>query len=395
MGVALVIGFITSRFVYHEMTTVATVKTVSTMRLVIATVPMPLGTRLQASQLAVIEWPSAAPLPGSFSRIEDCAGRALLTNVVPSEPILDQKLAPREAGAGLPAVIPEGMRALSVRVDDVVGVAGFVVPGTMVDVLATGDAGGTNGGDVLTRTILEDVRVLAAGQQTTQDKDGKPQTVAVVTLLVDPDQADRLTLASNEGKLRLALRNTIDTKQLDPPPVYRSTVFYGRAATPPRLVAVKHSAPPKPVADPYTVEVIKGDKEETQTFGASASQPAAPSGVAAGRPAPPATAAPKAPSPPVSEAPVAPGAPVTRSVWSALQPLGFSGGKTLEPAPGAGVLVPSELAGFTGRIGIKIDPMSSAIAKHLIQIAQYPTMGYRDVPLPNGHFDATAGSAFK
>jgi pilus assembly protein CpaB len=267
MGVALLIGFITSRFVYREMTVAATVKPVAAARIVIASVPMQLGTRLQASQLAVVEWPNNAPLPGSFSKIEDCVGRALLTNVVPNEPILDQKLAPRESGAGLPAVIPEGMRALSVRVDDVVGVAGFVVPGTMVDVLATGDPSGNgDGSNVLTRTILEDVRVLAAGQQTTQDKEGKPQTVAVVTLLVNPDQADRLTLAANEGKLRLALRNTIDTKQIEPPPVSRSTVFYGEQTAKPKPVAMKHSAPPKPVVDPYVVEVIKGDKKETQTF---------------------------------------------------------------------------------------------------------------------------------
>ncbi len=267
MAVALVIGFLTSRYVYREITVASTVKTVKTSQLVVASVSMPLGTRLQASQLAVVEWPSSAPLPGSFSRVEDCVGRALLTNIVPNEPILDHKLAPRESGAGLPAVIPEGMRAVSVRVDDVVDVAGFVVAGTMVDVLATGDPGGTNGGDVLTRTILEDVRVLAAGQQITQDKEGKPQTVTVVTLLVDPDQANRLTLASNEGRLRLALRNTIDTKQLQPAPVFRSTVFNGQPPAKPRPVAVKHAAAPKPLVEPsYTVEVITGDKTETQSF---------------------------------------------------------------------------------------------------------------------------------
>lgn len=270
LAAALVVGILASRFVYREMRVASTPKTVQTVRVVIASIPLKLGTRLQANQLTTIDWPSSSPMAGSFSRTEDCVGRALLTNVAPNEPILEPKLAPREAGAGLPAVIPEGMRALSVRVDDVVGVAGFVEPGTMVDVLATGDPGGsgTNGSDVVTRTILEDVRVLAAGQQTTQDKEGKPQTVAVVTLLVDPDQADRLTLASNEGRLRLALRNTIDTKQLEPQPVFRSTVFYGQPPAKPRPVAAKHgvAAAPKPVADPYHVEVIKGDKKETETF---------------------------------------------------------------------------------------------------------------------------------
>lgn len=269
LGAALLVGILASRFVYREMRVASSApKTVPTVQVVIATVPLTLGTRLQANQLTTIGWPNSAPMNGSFSRIDDCVGRAVLTNIAPNEPILEQKLAPREAGAGLPAVIPEGMRALSVRVDDVVGVAGFVEPGTMVDVLATGDPGGTNGGDTVTRTILEDVRVLAAGQQTTQDKEGKPQTVSVVTVLVTPDQADRLTLASNEGRLRLSLRNTIDTKQLDPPPVSRRAVFYGLEPPRPSPVAAKHKetpAPPK-AADTYTVQVIKGDKAETQSF---------------------------------------------------------------------------------------------------------------------------------
>ncbi|HEV2423991.1 MAG TPA: Flp pilus assembly protein CpaB [Terriglobia bacterium] len=270
LAVALLIGILASRFVYRQMRVASVPKTVPTVQVVVATAPMTLGTRLQANQVKTIEWPSDTPMAGSFSRVEDCVGRALLTNIAANEPILDQKLAPREAGGGLPAVIPEGMRALSVRVDDVVGVAGFVVPGTMVDVLATGDPGGTNGGDTVTRTILEDVRVLAAGQQTTQDKGGKPQTVSVVTLLVNPDQADRLTLASNEGRLRLALRNTIDTKQLDPPAVFRSTVFYGQLPPKPKPTSgvQRHSRPPKPAVDPpYTLELIKGDKKETESFG--------------------------------------------------------------------------------------------------------------------------------
>jgi pilus assembly protein CpaB len=261
---AIVIGLVTSRFVYNQFQKVAIAKPIATTRVVVASAPMPLGTRLVADQLKLVDWPTSDPLPGSFTRIEDCVGRALVTPVVPNEAIMEHKLAAREAGAGLPAVIPEGMRALSVRVDDVVGVAGFVVPETMVDVLATGDTGNANGSSTVTRTILEDVRVLAAGQQITQDKDGKPQTVAVVTLLVNPDQADKLTLASNEGRLRLALRNTIDTKQTNPPPVSRAEVFFGQPA-PKVRVAHAPAAKPKP-EEPYTVEVIKGDKKETQSF---------------------------------------------------------------------------------------------------------------------------------
>jgi pilus assembly protein CpaB len=184
-----------------------------------------------------------------------------VTQVVENEPILDQKLAPREAGAGLPAAIPEGMRAISVRVDDVVSVAGFTMPGTMVDVLVTGDVGAGGNGNSVTRNILEDVRVLAAGQQIQQDKDGKPQTVGVVTLLVDPEQANKLAMASVNGKIQLSLRNTIDAKEVNPPPVYRFVLFGGEQ---PVLVAARmksKSTPPPPV---YTVEIIRGDKRESQ-----------------------------------------------------------------------------------------------------------------------------------
>lgn len=269
--VAIVIGLLASRYVYKQVQRAGTVKTMQTTQIVVATERLALGTRLQPQQLRLVTWPQDDPMPGSFARIEDCTNRAVITPLVENEPVLESNLAPKEAGAGLPAVIPEGMRALSVRVDDVVGVAGFVIPGTMVDVLATGDLGGTGGGDSVTRTILEDVRVLAAGQKIEQDKDGKPQTVSVVTLLVDPGQADRLTLASTEARIHLALRNTIDTKQVNSPPVFRTTLFGG----PPRVVSEpkpasrkRMTAPPSitPPPPPYTVEVIKGEKRETHTF---------------------------------------------------------------------------------------------------------------------------------
>ena len=161
-----------------------------------------------------------------FTKLEECTNRALITAVAENEPILEGKLAPIQSGAGLPATIPEGMRGLSVAVNEVVGVAGFVGPGTMVDVLATGSvAGGRGGGDNITRTILQNVRVLAAGQKIEQDKDGKPQTVPVITLLVTPDDAAKLTMAATEGKIQLALRNTIDMKSANPAPVTEAALY--------------------------------------------------------------------------------------------------------------------------------------------------------------------------
>jgi pilus assembly protein CpaB len=257
---AVVIAALMSMFVYRQFKQAAVApKPVTMEQIVVAAAPLQLGTRVGANNLRLIPWPSSAPVAGMFTRIEDCSSRALITPVAANEPIIETKLAPREAGAGLPATIPEGMRALSVAVNDVIGVAGFVIPGTMVDVLVTGRILNSNNGDV-TRTILENVRVLAAGQKIEQDREGKPQTVPVITLLVAPTDAAKLTMASTQGKIQLALRNTIDSKLATPPPVLEVSLFNGGA--PPREVSSVHSAPPPP----YTVEVIAGAKRENKNF---------------------------------------------------------------------------------------------------------------------------------
>jgi pilus assembly protein CpaB len=157
------------------------------------------------------------------------------------------------------------MRALSVAVNEVVGVAGFVIPGTMVDVLVTGRLPGTShgGDDNVTRTILENVRVLAAGQKVEQDREGKPQTVPVITLLVSPPDAAKLAMASTEGKIQLALRNTIDSKRVDPPAVLEATLFGGPAPPPKRVGPSKAPILPPPL---YIIEVISGNKRENKSF---------------------------------------------------------------------------------------------------------------------------------
>ncbi|MCL5005422.1 MAG: Flp pilus assembly protein CpaB [Acidobacteria bacterium] len=270
VAVALVIGIIASRYVYRELQRASSIKPVPVGHIVVAARPMALGTPLTPQDLRLIDWPQGDPMGGSFTRIQDCVGRSLITPVAKNEPILEQKLAPKAAGVGLPAAIPEGMRAVSVRVDDVVGVSGFAMPGTMVDVMVTGQPSG--GGDSVTRTILEDVRVLAAGQAVEQDKEGKPKTVSVVTLLLTPEQADKLTMASTDGRIHLALRNTIDTQITNPPPVFKTPLLLGGATAPhygggggghaPRRV--QPSKPEGPA--PYVVEVIRGDKKTDQSF---------------------------------------------------------------------------------------------------------------------------------
>jgi pilus assembly protein CpaB len=155
------------------------------------------------------------------------------------------------------------MRALSVAVNDVVGVAGFVIPGTMVDVLATGRVANShsNNNENVTRTILENVRVLAAGQKIEQDREGKPQTVPVITLLVTPPDAAKLTMASTQGKIQLALRNTIDSRITDPAPVLDAMLFSGGSAP-----ALKHVTAVSHGPAPYVVEVIAGTKHENKSF---------------------------------------------------------------------------------------------------------------------------------
>jgi pilus assembly protein CpaB len=267
LAISLIVGLLAGGFVFTQFKKLALAKSMPTIQVVVSSKPLPLGTRLQAGDLRLVTWPAAQPVQGMFTRVEDCVNRAVITSMVENEPLLEGKLAPRDGGAGLSATIPDGMRAVSVSVNDVIGVAGFVVPGTMVDVLVTG---GTNFGNV-TRTILENIRVMAAGQKVEQDREGKPQTVPVITLLVTPQDANALTMASTQGRIQLALRNTLDSKKVDPPPVLQAFLFGGMPTPPPQVVKAAHTvAAPKPAAPPppemFNVEVIRGDKKEESKF---------------------------------------------------------------------------------------------------------------------------------
>ena len=268
LAVALILGLILAEVVYKAMSQATTRQTVTTSQIVVAATQMPLGTRLQAQDLKLISWPAGEPIQGVFTRIQDCVDRALITPVLPGEPILEGKLAPKDAGAGLPAVIPEGMRAVSVAVNDVVAVAGFAQPGTSVDVMVTGQSMGGGPTENVTRTILEDVRVLAAGQKTEQDRQGQATTITVITLLVTPEDADKLAMANTMGRIQLALRNAIDPNKTAPPPLFQGTLLGSGPAPAPVPVSAhihaKVAAPPAPPA--YSVEVIRASKRETSEF---------------------------------------------------------------------------------------------------------------------------------
>src|ERR1700686_1194059 len=269
LAISLIIGLLAGGYVFTQFKKMAQAKSMPTIQVGVSSRALPLGTRLQASDLRLVTWPAAQPVEGMFTRVEDCINRAVITSMVENEPLLEGKLAPRQGGAGLSATIPDGMRAVSVSVNDVIGVAGFVVPGTMVDVLVTGSTNVGGQTTNVTRTFLENVRVMAAGQKVEQDREGKPQTVPVITLLVSPEDAAKLAMASTQGKIQLALRNTIDSKKVGPPAVLEAALFSGSGATPApapkRTGVVKTSAPPPPPS-PYVIEVITGNKRENKSF---------------------------------------------------------------------------------------------------------------------------------
>jgi len=247
------------------------VKTVSlpTRAVVVAATDLELGAELRADDLRVVDWPATSLPAGAFEQPSDVIGRGLVMPVIQNEPILPMKLASKEAGSGLPVVIPEGKRAVSVRVNEVIGVAGYVLPGTRVDVVATASPS-EHKQDTTSKVVLTNVQVLAAGTKMEQDTEkGKPMPVSVVTLLVDPEESERLALASTEGKIQLALRNPLD-KTAPPTPGVRPAVLLG-SAKPPAAASRARSARPTavvaaaPVESVPTVEVIRGDKRAQET----------------------------------------------------------------------------------------------------------------------------------
>jgi pilus assembly protein CpaB len=178
--------------------------------LVIAAKPLSVGMTLKPEDVKVVKIALTAFPKGGFTKVADVLERPLISNILLEEPVLDGRLAPKGSGSGLAPVIPLGMRAVSVRVTDVVGVAGFVQPGLRVDVLVTGRP--PRGQMSMTTTILQNLLVLSSGTTLVADQRGQAINAPSVTLLVWPQQAEILTLASNEGRIQLVLRNSKDDK---------------------------------------------------------------------------------------------------------------------------------------------------------------------------------------
>lgn len=272
IAIALVTASVASYGVYRAVERIPVRQVeVASVQVVVASSHLPVGSLVTADMVKLVPWPERNQVPGAFTAIDKVVNRGVVLPVGENEPITESKLAPVGAGAGLSPTIPTGMRAVSVKVNEVIGVAGFVVPGSRVDVLVTVTLAGANATSI-TRAVVSNVEVLTSGTRFDQEKaqaDGKPIPATVVTLLATPEDAERITLAATEGKIMLTLRNPLD-KQLTETPGIRMVGLTGPPAPPPvikatpsgrKVISVKPAAPaaaPPPPA--YTVETIRAAK---------------------------------------------------------------------------------------------------------------------------------------
>ncbi len=257
----------------------------------VAKVAIPLGTKIIPEQLTVVQFPKESIPDGSFDTPEKLAGRVAVVNIAAREPVTESRLAPIGTAGGLSAVIPEGYRAMTVKVDDVVGISGFIMPGTLVDVVVVIDPAEKVGmQDPISKIVLQNIKVLANGVNIDQPEDQREaNSVKAVTLLVTPEQAEKLALASSEGKLQLVMRNSIDQGDEQTKGINKRGLLGGDRAVPapepgslkseqpetkaaPKRVRVQSEVKPVPVVAQVpqppraSVEMIEGAKKRSVDF---------------------------------------------------------------------------------------------------------------------------------
>jgi pilus assembly protein CpaB len=247
----------------------------ATTKILVAARDLEVGALVQDRDLRLQEF--LTPPAGAITKKQDLVGRGVINAIHQDTPFFEASLAPVGAGAGFASIIPKGMRAFAVHVNDVVGVAGFAVAGMRVDVLVSGIPPGaaSDSGGAISRTLLQNVQVLSAGQNYQKDAEGKPVLVQVVNILVTPQQAEIMNLAADQ-KIQLVLRNPADLDVVQTPGAITSNLFDGGAGRVPRLTSSAKSplqaafkAPAQPVAQPparVTVEVFSGGKKSESTF---------------------------------------------------------------------------------------------------------------------------------
>jgi pilus assembly protein CpaB len=291
---AIIFGLIAAVSVKQYLLSAKTFET-SLNDVVVAKVDIPVGSRLIAEQLAVAQFPANVTPEGAISTIdENLVGRVVVTSLSPRDPITESKLAPVGAAGGLASMIPEGYRAMTVAVNEVVGVSGFIMPGTLVDIVVViTPPKGSGNEEMISKIVLQNIKVLASGQNIDKPQNGREaeRAIRAVTLQVTPEQAEKLALASSEGKLQLVMRNSVDQADEQTAGANKRSLLSGERAMiapEPGANAAPKAAPssairrtaPKPVRDPNatakvntpappprpSVEVIKGAKKETVDF---------------------------------------------------------------------------------------------------------------------------------
>ena len=221
-------------------------------KVAVAKVPIPIGSKIIAEQIMVVQFPKESTPDGAFESAEKLAGRVAVMNIGAREPITESRLAPEGTAAGLSAIIPEGYRAMTVKVDDAAGISGFIMPGTLVDVVVVIDPReGSGMQDPISKIVLQNIKVLANGQNIDKPKDEREaNSVKAVTLQVTPEQAEKLALASSEGKLQLVMRSQIDQSDEQTPGVNKRGLLSGERATPAPEPGSLKSEQPKTEAKP-------------------------------------------------------------------------------------------------------------------------------------------------
>ena len=261
---ALVLGAFASLFAYRALQQRAGATQGDLQDVVVATADLAVGTKIQDRDVRTVRLPSDAIPQGVFHRTRSVVGRGVVLPIAQGEFILPPKLAGENSGSGLQSMIPQGMRAVSVRVSDISSVGGFVTPGTRVDVLMTGNPGGS--AEPQTITVLKNVAVLANGMNLDRSiLRSESQNAPVITLAVSPDDAARLAMATSQGRIQLALRNPMDTTQNDVAAVGMHSLYQKTEMPTPAPIVhpkVKPVIVTQAPAPPPTVEVIKGDKRD-------------------------------------------------------------------------------------------------------------------------------------
>jgi pilus assembly protein CpaB len=296
-GIAILAGLVAALLItrYLERRTVSV--STPTSKIVVAAMDLPLATHLRPEQLRMADWPVTAMPPGAIRDVKEAIDHILTSRVLEGEPLLPGKLAARDAGNGLAALIPSNMRAIAVRVDDVVGVAGFIHPDDRVDVIVTihpPSKGSSEKDETISKVILQNVKVLAVGKEleVTDRNRNQANPATVATLLVNPEESEKLALSATEGRLMLTLRSWTDNQAVITQGIYPSTLISGDStkprdavivAPPPRRAAVRvaQAAPPPPpaaaaAAPPQghgnVVEILRGDRFEQRNFEAKDKQ---------------------------------------------------------------------------------------------------------------------------